>query len=246
MPSQTELLNAVLGAVAERLQILGADIDAGIAQLNVLSAAEEWLDLWGGVYGIQRKSDHELDATYGPRIIAETVRQRPQPQSLIDIVLQTTGVEIVVRDLWPHILHSDGFTVPASRPLQICDGHLTPGWTAGESDDLVVRSGLVYPYLEGVFGVWMRIAPEVPFAYTLENIVAARPLVLLCDQFDDGTVHVSDGQLITPDFGGPGDTARHSFAVSNVGVPASVLEVMALIDRHRAAGTEAVFLGFIH
>lgn len=244
MATPSELTQAVMGAVAERLQVLGTDVDAGVSQLHVLKASEEWLDLWGTVFGISRKTG-ELDDGYGPRLIEETIRQRPQPQALTDIVLKTTGVTVILRDLWPFVLHSDGFKVPAGRPAQVADGHLAAGWVAGAWDDLAVRSGLVYPYLEGCFGVWLALDEAVPFQYTLDNIVASLPLVLLADQFNAGSPHVSDGQLTTPDFGGPADTARHSFGVDPVGLPSSVTEVMSLITRHRAAGTEAVFMGFL-
>lgn len=244
MATSSKLLQAILGAAANRLEVLGGDIDAAVGQLNILKSAEEWLDLWGTVYGIPRRSDQELDDAYGARIIEETLRQRPQPQALTEIVFRTLGIQMVVKDLWTFVLQSDGFAVPAGRPAQVCDGHLTPGWIAGSVNDQVVRCGIVSPYLEGMIGFWLNVAPEVPFIYTLENVIQSQPLVLLSDQLDVGTLHVSDGQLTTPDFGGPGDTARHSFAVATTGVPASVGEVLSLLNRHRAAGTEIVFLGF--
>lgn len=244
MANPSELLDAILGSVADRLRVLSTDITAGIGQLHVLKAAEDWLDLWGTVFGIPRKSVEERDEEYGVRLIEETIRQRPQPQALTEIVFNTTDIVVQLRDLWPLVLQSDGFTVPTGRPPQVCDGHLTDGWVSGAWHDTAVKSGLAYPYLEGLFGVWLAIDPAVPFVYTLENIVTSLPLVLLSDQFVS-TLHVSDGQLTSPDLGGPGDTARQSFGVDPVGLPTSVQQVMALIDRHRAAGTEAVFMGFL-
>lgn len=244
MAVSSDLLKAILGAAANRLEWLGVDIGAAVSQLNILQAAEEWLEVWGAVFGFPRRSADEADAIYGHRIIESTLRQRPQPQALVDVVAKTLGVQMTLRDLWPFVLLSDQWSVPSDRPAQVCDGHLSPVWVPGGVNDLVARSGLAAPYLEGMVGIWLNLTPDVPFAHTLENVIQALPLVLLSDQFTVGTLHVSDGQLTTPDFGGQNDTARHSFGVSTDGVPSSVTEVLAVLNRHRAAGTEIIFLGF--
>lgn len=238
------LLRAIKGAWADRLAVLGADMQAAIDQLHILRAADEYLDLWGAVFGWPRLTG-ESDRTYGPRIINNTIRQRPQPRALEDIVWRETGVVVRIRNLWPMVLMSDQWRVADRRPAQVSDGHRHVTWQPGTVEDVAVRSAFAYPYLEGVFGVWMEIPPEAPFAYTLDNVVTFRPLVLLSDQLTPTTQHVSDGHLTTPGFGGPEDTARHSFAVLGSGTPSSVARIMALIGRHQAAGTEAVFMGVL-
>lgn len=232
------VLRGLKGALADRLAVAARDVAAAIAQLHILRAADEFLDQWGVVFGWPRLIG-ETDQAYGPRIIVSTIRQRPQPRALEDIVWREVGVRIRVRNLWPMVLHSDIWTVPASRPPNVSDGHLLDDWIPGGPDDIATRSAFGAPYLPTAFGVWVDVAEETAFIYTLENVITHRPLVLLSDQ-EPPTEHVSDGHL------DDGIQVRHSFAVATPsGIPGSVVNVLRVIDRHRAAGTEAVFMGLL-
>lgn len=237
-------LDGMLLAMGQQFDALGIDVSNAISQLNTTTSSEDWADFWGTVYGIARKPS-EPDGIYTDRIIEETIRQRPQPHALVSIVKKSLGVTMVVRDLWPMVLRTNGFSVPAGRPPQVLNGHLTSGWVPGSVDDQAVRLGFGSPYLEGAFGVWLAVQPGEPFQYTLENIMALLPDKLFTNQFTPGSLHVLNGHLTSPDLGGPSDTARYLFGVSPQALPATVGQVMALIERHRAAGTQAVFMGFI-
>lgn len=238
-------LDSMLLAIGQQFDVLGIDVSNAISQLNVTTSSEDWADFWGTVFGIPRKASAEPDGTYTDRIIEETIRQRPQPQALTSIVKKSLGVTMLVRDLWPMVLKTNQFVVPAGRPPQVLNGHLAPGWTPGAVDDQAVRLAFGAPYLEGAFGVWLDVQPGEPFQYTIENIIALLPDKLLTNQFAPGSLHTLNGHLTTPDLGGPSDTARYLFGVSPQALPATVDQVMTLIERHRAAGTQAVFMGFI-
>lgn len=242
--SSSALLDACLGAIAERFERLGVDIPHAATQLLIPQSSEDWADLWGDVFGIARRPD-EADGHYSPRIVEETIRQRPQPHALIDIVQQALGITIVIRNMWQSILLMNAFAVPPGRAPQVLNGHLAAGWVPGGVDDDAMYLGFQAPYEEGVFGVWLDIAPEDPFAYTLENVQTLLPQMLLLNELTAGTAHVLNGHLTSPDLGGPTDTAKYLFQVQAEEVPTTVSAVMALIDRHRAAGTEAIFMGFV-
>lgn len=232
------VFRALKSAMADRLRAAARDMSAAIAQLHILKAADEFLDQWGVVFGWPRRSG-EPDTAYGPRIISSTIRQRPQPRALEAIVQSEAGVRIQVMNLWPLVLHSDIWSTPASRPPNVSDGHLAPGWIPGVPDDHATRSAFGEPYLPGAFGFWVDVEEETPFIYTLENVLLHRPLVLLSDQ-EPPTDHVSDGHL------DGGIEAKVSFAVAApLGIPGSVANVLAIMDRHRAAGTEPVFMGIV-
>lgn len=71
----SSLLWGYVGGVAQELR--GADITIGSAlgQLSIKTASVEWLDEWGGYFGIPRKSS-ESDLAYSERMIFEILRPR--------------------------------------------------------------------------------------------------------------------------------------------------------------------------
>lgn len=238
-------LDALVGAIGKPFDALGLDVSNATAQLTVTRSSEDWADFWGTVFDVVRRASTEVDSIYTDRIIEETIRQRPQPHALTSIVRKTLGIAITIRDLWPMVLQTNHFSMREGRPLQVLNGHLTPGWVEGSVGDEAVRLGFGAPYIQCAFGVWLDIPPGEPFQYTLENIIALLPSKLLTNQFAPGSLHVLNGHLTSPDLGGESDTARYLFGTSPQALPPTVGEVMALIDRNRAAGTQAVFMGFI-
>ncbi len=244
--TSSTLLDAAVDSTAHQFDSLGRDIDSGVAQLLAGSASADWLDFWGTVFGVGRNANPtELDEPYAARIIEEIVRQRSQGDALVDIVLKTLGITIIIRDLWPLVLGLNQFTVPAGRPPQSINGHLTAGWIDGTVDDVAVRLGFAPPYEEGAFGVWLAIDPGDPFEYTLQNVIDLLPHVLQTNDLVVGAEHELNGHITSPDLGGLGDTAKYLFGVEPDVPHASIAEVLAVIERHRASGTEAVFMGFV-
>ncbi len=243
--TSSPFLDALLGTVAEQLRVLGKDIEHATAQLTIPTASEDWLEYWGTVFGPTRSSLHEADTAYSARIIEETVRQRPQPDALVDIVEKTLGVTMVVRDLWPQVMMTNQFVVPAGRPPQVLNGHVAEGWIPGDVEDLAVRLGIAPPYVEGAVGVWMDLQAGESFAYTLENVQTLLPHILFLNELTPGATHVLNGQLTSPDLGGASDTATYTFQVQPDVLPSTIEDVLKVIKKHRAAGTEAIFMGFV-
>lgn len=235
-----QLLSALLMAWGSKLDAFQADGDAAVSQLSVLTASHEWLDLWGELYAIPRKPG-EPDDDYADRLIRRTIMQRPQPMALEDIVNGEFKLSaFFVRDLWPFVLLSDQWTTLPGRPLQVSDGQLLPDFfTFGPNSATVSFSSTYSP---GAFGLWIAEQSSQILVSTLDQIITDLPLILLSDQFAPGSPHVSDGQLTTPDFGGPGDTARHSLELPSPEFPISIDDIMSIINQHRAAGTNPVVI----
>jgi len=69
----TSVLWAYMDANAEQLAEAGQQIGNMLQQMNTISAADMWLDYQGAFFGVPRNLG-ELDAQYGPRIIATVIR----------------------------------------------------------------------------------------------------------------------------------------------------------------------------
>lgn len=131
-------------------------------------------------------------------------------------------------------------TVADGMPLQQSDGQLqSTFFNFGPNEAAVSFTPTFAP---GAFGYWISELTSQLTVYTLDQVIALLPLVLLSDQFTSNT-QVSDGQLTTPGFGTPQDTARHSFALPPVTFPVSVDDVLDVINANRAAGTMPVLMG---
>jgi len=234
------LTRVLVDAWGAKLNDALADGDAAVAQLSTLTASARWLDQWGLLYAIMRQPQ-ELDDAYASRLISETIRQRPQPFALEQIIRGAfDNIDFLyVRDLWPFVLLSDQWVSPPGKPKQVSDGQLDETFLDfGPSMATVSFSPTHAP---GSFGIWVSESTSELLTYTLQEVINLLPLVLLSDQ-SIPTSHVSDGQLTTPDFGGPSDTARHSFSLPVPVFPASIDDIMALINQHRAAGTRPIMI----
>jgi len=234
------LLLALLSAWGEKLDRCRDDGDAALAQLSILTASSIWIDQWGELYGIVRLADED-DDTYASRIISRTVMQRPQALALEQIVNSAYSLAaFFVRDLWPFILLTDQWSTLPGRPLQVTDGQLAPDFFIfGPNSATVTFSSVFSP---GTFGFWVSEVTSQLLTYTLDQVVALLPLELLTDQFASAN-HVTDGQLTTPGFGTPADTARHTFNLPTASFPISIDDILALINKHRAAGTKPILMG---
>jgi hypothetical protein len=237
---QNVLLAALLGAWGYKLDEARADGDAAIAQLSVLTASSVWLDQWGLLYTVMRLPNED-DNAYAMRIIAETIHQRPQPLALERIVNGMYDLaEFFVRDLWPSVLLSDQWTMLPGVPLQVSDGQNQSGFLTFGPNMATVSFSVTYT--PGSFGIWVTEQTSAIISYTLQQIITLLPLELIGDQFSSAD-HVSDGQLTTPGYGTPSDTARHALNLPAATFPTSVDAILALINQHRAAGTKPVVMG---
>lgn len=97
------LLYAYLEPVAVELQEARRQVANALEQMNLKTADAEWLDEWGGYYGIARDyAGGEQDADYANRIVAEVLRPRSNNIAIAEAIREAFGQHAVVRDvrLW--------------------------------------------------------------------------------------------------------------------------------------------------
>jgi hypothetical protein len=94
----TSVLWSYLEAVANELTIAKQQIAQALRQMSTRTAEGAWLDELGSYYGVPRL-DGELDASYGPRIIAEVLRPRENNVAIEEAIRVFTGQDTTVTDV---------------------------------------------------------------------------------------------------------------------------------------------------
>lgn len=94
----TSLNWAFMDAYSVELEVAKAQIPEAINQLDLTTAEDEWLDELGSYYGVERLTD-ELNASYGPRIVATVMRPRCNNVSIEKAISYYTGQETTVTDV---------------------------------------------------------------------------------------------------------------------------------------------------
>jgi hypothetical protein len=97
----TSLLWAYLEPFSVELKEADHQIDEALVQMNMLAAEANWLDEWGGYYGIPRITG-ELDPVYANRIIVEVLRPRGNNIAIEAVARELLGQPVIVNDvrLW--------------------------------------------------------------------------------------------------------------------------------------------------
>lgn len=103
----TNILWSYMEAMAVELQEARRQIVEALKQLNTKTAQGEWLDLLGSYYAVPRIQG-ELDASYGPRIIAEVLRPRANNVAMEEAIKVFTGQDAKVTDV---TLYGDTFPI---------------------------------------------------------------------------------------------------------------------------------------
>lgn len=92
------VLQDFLAPIAQELTQAKSNITAALGQMLLTTANGEWLDEWGGYFGIPRIAS-EPDAIYGPRIIAELIQPKGNNIALQNAIsLYVNGLKVLVTD----------------------------------------------------------------------------------------------------------------------------------------------------
>lgn len=94
----SSLLWVLLDAPASQLQRAKVQIGEGLKQLSTTTAQGVWLDFLGGFYRVPRGAA-EVDSSYSPRIIAETLRPTTNNIAMELAIQEFTGQPVVVTDV---------------------------------------------------------------------------------------------------------------------------------------------------
>ena len=94
----TSLLWMYLDIMSVELTSAKASVVAMLDQMTVTTADGEWLDEWGGYFGVPR-GEAELDVDYGPRIVAEVIRPRENNIAMASAIGKSFGSVFTVTDV---------------------------------------------------------------------------------------------------------------------------------------------------
>lgn len=93
------LLWELFNAASTELSYFKRAMSVGLDQLNVQRARESWLNMWGRLLGVSRRTG-ESDADYAPRIIRRITSAKLAPASVRDALEdELGGTEVTVSDL---------------------------------------------------------------------------------------------------------------------------------------------------
>lgn len=129
----TSPLWALLDAYSLALEGVGTTIDSALLQSRMHSARDEWLDYWGGHYGIDRGQrvllgggfgSPEDDTAYLKRIVDEVLRRRMNGVAIEDTIFDLTGETVELMEPWRKVFILD--ESPLSEDHRLHDGHY---WT---------------------------------------------------------------------------------------------------------------------
>lgn len=93
----TSLLCVLIDSVSSELSSAKYEMVAALDQMSTVTADGEWLDEWGGYFGILRTAD-EPDRNYGVRIIAEVIRPRENNVAITSAIRLAFGQDAEVVD----------------------------------------------------------------------------------------------------------------------------------------------------
>lgn len=109
-------LYSMLDAYAQALEDADVDIAAAIRQLYLGTAEGEWIDEWGGYYGLQRDQG-ELDDDYRVRILVETLRPRVNAIAIQKAVLDITGKRVKIYEPWVDLFILSGSDLSGAHKM---------------------------------------------------------------------------------------------------------------------------------
>lgn len=103
------------GYAAETLEAK-AQVRQALRQMVITQAENDWLDVWGMLYGVQRRPG-ELDANYATRIPREAFRMRNNPRAIELAVLEATGYDVRIVEPWREIFRLDDSALSGGAKL---------------------------------------------------------------------------------------------------------------------------------
>ena len=100
------LIWSLFGAYAEELIESREQQAEALKQMVIPYSEAEWLDLWGAIYGVPRKTN-ETDAAFAPRIPIEVFRERVNPRAIELAIRDLTGKDVRIEEPWQRIARWD-------------------------------------------------------------------------------------------------------------------------------------------
>lgn len=115
----TSLLWVLFYAYAKELGQGRYQVLQALRQMVITQAGDEWLDLWGSLYGVGREFG-ESDKRFAPRIPQEAFRLRVNAYGIEKAIFEATGWDVRIEEPWKEIFTLDVSVL--SGPHRLYDG----------------------------------------------------------------------------------------------------------------------------
>lgn len=112
----TSLLWVLMTGYAAETMAAREQVRQALRQMVITQAENEWLDVWGLLYGVQR-GPGELDANYATRIPREAFRMRNNARAIERAVFEATGFDVRINEPWREIFRLDDSALSGGSKL---------------------------------------------------------------------------------------------------------------------------------
>ena len=102
----TSLLWVLMTGYAAETMAAREQVRQALRQMVITQAENDWLDVWGLLYGVQR-GPGEADANYATRIPREAFRMRNNARAIEKAVFEATGFDVRIAEPWREIFRLD-------------------------------------------------------------------------------------------------------------------------------------------
>ena len=100
-----DILHSIFGAYSREMRIAAENVNAAIKQMEIPSADDGFLDVWGNLFGVSRETME--DEEYRKAIPREAFRLRVNARAIEQTVLEKTGYEITLEEPYRDIFRLD-------------------------------------------------------------------------------------------------------------------------------------------
>lgn len=115
----SSLLWVLFYAYAKQVALARYQTVQALRQMVITQAGDEWLDLWGTLYSVDREAG-ERDRDYAPRIPREAFRLRVNALAIEQAIFDATGWDVRIEEPWKEIFTLDVSLL--SGPDRLYDG----------------------------------------------------------------------------------------------------------------------------
>lgn len=100
-----DILHAIFGAYSREMNAARDNVGEGLKQLNINTATNGFLDVWGKLFGVPRSGLPDPD--YQKKIPKEAFRHRINTIAIQQAVKDQTGFDITLKELWRDVFRVD-------------------------------------------------------------------------------------------------------------------------------------------
>lgn len=102
----TSLLWVLMSSYAGEVRAASHQVQQALRQMVITQSEGEWVDVWGGIYGVPRVQA-ELDAAYAARVRREAFRERVNARSIELAIRDETGWDVRIEEPWRELFRLD-------------------------------------------------------------------------------------------------------------------------------------------